>query len=141
ASGNILGTFSVFARVGGPTGRHPAYNAAPNAGYPIETEFWTPKEGPVEDEELEEESAEDEEFPEELADGDDEEEPAAAAPTATEPPEEGEASLDELLTTRAEEAGGEEDDEDSVLSLDRDERIETLSVKVVPQQPTEFTCR
>jgi hypothetical protein len=28
-----------------------------------------------------------------------------------------------------------------VLAFDRDERIETLSVKVVPQQPTEFTCR
>ena len=97
-----------------------------------------PKEGPVEDEELEEESAEDEEFPEDLADGDEEEEPA---PAAAEPAEEGDASLDELLTTRAEEAGGEEEDEESVLSFDRDERIETLSVKVVPQQPTEFTCR
>lgn len=94
----------------------------------------------MEDEEQEEESAEDEEFPEDLADADgdgDEEEPA---PAATEPAE-GEASLDELLTSRAEEAGGEEDDDESVLSFDRDERIETLSVKVVPQQPTEFTCR
>ena len=92
----------------------------------------------MEDEELEEESAEDEEFPEDLAEGEEEEEPAAAA---TEPPEEGEASLDELLTSRSEEAGGEEEEEESVLSFDRDERIETLSVKVVPQQPTEFTCR
>ena len=32
-SGNILCTFAVFARVGGPTGHNPAYNAAPNAGY------------------------------------------------------------------------------------------------------------
>jgi len=94
----------------------------------------------VEDEELEEEAAEDEEFPEDLADGDgDEEEEPAPAPA--EPAEEGEASLDELLTSRAEEAGGEEEDDESVLSFDRDERIETLSVKVVPQQPTEFTCR
>jgi hypothetical protein len=96
----------------------------------------------VEDEEQEEESAEDEEFPEDLADGDgdgdDEEEEAAPAPAE---PAEGDASLDELLTSRAEEAGGEEEDEESVLSFDRDERIETLSVKVVPQQPTEFTCR
>jgi hypothetical protein len=91
----------------------------------------------VEDEELDEESADDEEFPEELADGEEEE----PAPAAAEPPEEGEASLDELLTSRAEEAGGEEEEDESVLSLDRDERIETLSVKVVPQQPTEFTCR
>ena len=91
----------------------------------------------MEDEELEEESAEDEEFPEDLAEGEEEEEPAAAPAE----PAEGDASLDELLTTRAEEAGGEEEDEESVLSLDRDERIETLSVKVVPQQPTEFTCR
>jgi hypothetical protein len=97
-----------------------------------------PKEGPVEDEELDEETSDDEEFPEDIADGDDEEEPA---PAAAEPPEEGEASLDELLTSRAEEAGGEEEEDESVLSLDRDERIETLSVKVVPQQPTEFTCR
>ena len=94
----------------------------------------------MEDEELEEEAAEDEEFPEDLADGDgDEEEEPAPAPA--EPAEEGEASLDELLTSRAEEAGGEEEDDESVLSFDRDERIETLSVKVVPQQPTEFTCR
>jgi hypothetical protein len=94
----------------------------------------------VEDEEQEEESAEDEEFPEDLADADAdaEEEPAAAAPAGT---DDGDASLDELLTTRAEEAGGEEEEEESVLSFDRDERIETLSVKVVPQQPTEFTCR
>jgi uncharacterized protein DUF4193 len=93
----------------------------------------------VEDEELEEETAEDEEFPEDLADGDSDEE-EEPAPAATEPAEEGDASLDELLTSRTEEAGGEEDEE-SVLSFDRDERIETLSVKVVPQQPTEFTCR
>jgi len=93
----------------------------------------------MEDEEHDEEPGEDEEFPEDLAEGDDEDEPAPAA--AAEPPEEGPASLDEILTTRPEEAGGEEEDEESVLALDRDERIETLSVKVVPQQPTEFTCR
>ena len=93
----------------------------------------------MEDEEQDEESTDDEEFPEDLANGDEEDEPA---PAPAEAPEEGEASLDELLTSRAEEAGGEEEEEDeSVLSLDRDERIETLSVKVVPQQPTEFTCR
>lgn len=85
----------------------------------------------VEDEE-EEPSEEEEEFPEEApGPAEVEEEPAEGA---------GDASLEEILTTRPEEAGADEDD-DSVLSLDRDERIETLSVKVVPQQPTEFTCR
>jgi hypothetical protein len=89
------------------------------------------REETVEDEE-EEASEDEEEFPEE----------APATPEVEEEPAEatGDASLDEILTTRAEEAAGDEDD-DSVLSLDRDERIETLSVKVVPQQPTEFTCR
>ena len=90
----------------------------------------------MEDEEIDEEPAEEEEFPEDLAEGEEEDEPAAP-----EPAEDGDASLDELLTSRPEEAGGEEEDEESVLALDRDERIETLSVKVVPQQPTEFTCR
>jgi Domain of unknown function (DUF4193) len=93
----------------------------------------------VEDEEPDEEPGEEEEFPEDLADGDDEDEPAPAP--AAEPAEEPTASLDEILTTRPEEAAGEEEDDDSVLAFDRDERIETLSVKVVPQQPTEFTCR
>jgi Domain of unknown function (DUF4193) len=93
----------------------------------------------VEDEEQDEEPGEDEEFPEDLAESEDEEEPAPAA--AAEPAEETPASLDEILTTRPEEAGGEDEDDESVLAFDRDERIETLSVKVVPQQPTEFTCR
>jgi Domain of unknown function (DUF4193) len=93
----------------------------------------------VEDEEQDEEPGEDEEFPEDLAESEDEEEPAPAA--AAEPAEETPASLDEILTARPEEAGGEDEDEESVLAFDRDERIETLSVKVVPQQPTEFTCR
>lgn len=93
----------------------------------------------MEDEEQDEELAEEEEFPEDLAEADDEDEPVA---TPVEPPEEaGPASLDEILTARPEEAAAEEEDEESVLAFDRDERIETLSVKVVPQQPTEFTCR
>ena len=88
----------------------------------------------MEDEELEEEfSEEEEEFPEDGEDAAEEPEPPAA--------EDSDASLDEILTTRPEEQGGEEEDEESVLSMDRDERIESLSVKVVPQQPTEFTCR
>ena len=91
-------------------------------------------EEPVEDEELEEEFSEDEEeFPE---DGEVAEEPEPAGG------DDSEASLDEILTTRAEEqVAAEEEEDESVLALDRDERIESLSVKVVPQQPTEFTCR
>jgi len=97
------------------------------------------KEGIVEDEEQDEELAEEGEFPEDLAEAEDEDEVAAAPPEA--PGEAGEASLDEILTSRPEEAAAEEEDDESVLAFDRDERIETLSVKVVPQQPTEFTCR
>ena len=86
----------------------------------------------MEDEEQDEEfSEEEEEFPE---DGEAAEEPEPAG-------DDSEASLDEILTTRPEEQAAEEEEEESVLSLDRDERIESLSVKVVPQQPTEFTCR
>jgi len=97
------------------------------------------KEGTVEDEERDEELREEEEFPEDLAEAEEEDEVVAAP---AEPPEEtGGASLDEILTSRPEEAPAEEEDEESVLAFDRDERIETLSVKVVPQQPTEFTCR
>jgi Domain of unknown function (DUF4193) len=68
-------------------------------------------------------------------DGDGEEaEPAA---------EEGDASLDEILAKKPEERAGadEEDDDESILSLGRDERIETLSVKVEPKKDTEFVCQ
>ena len=51
-----------------------------------------------------------------------------------------ETSLDEMMAKRGgDEAPGEEDD--TVLSSGREERVETLSVKVVPQQDHEFTCR
>lgn len=52
-------------------------------------------------------------------------------------------SLDEILSNRAEDRSPalEEDDEDSLLAFDGDERAEPLSVRVVPQQPTEFMCR
>jgi Domain of unknown function (DUF4193) len=58
-------------------------------------------------------------------------------------PESGDASLEEILTKKPEErpATEEEEEEESILTLGREEPIETLSVKVVPQQPTEFTCR
>jgi hypothetical protein len=69
-----------------------------------------------------------------------EEGPEEADLEEAEPPE---TSLDEILTKKPEEAAAadEEEDEESILSLGREERIETLSVKVVPQQPTEFMCR
>jgi hypothetical protein len=60
--------------------------------------------------------------------------------TAQEPAE---ASLDEMLAKKTEEGGaGEEDaEEESVLPTSTTERVETLTVKVVPQQPTEFVCK
>ena len=88
----------------------------------------------MEDEEEEEFSEEEEEFPEDGAE-------AAAEEPEPAPGEDSDASLDEILSTRPEEQGAEEEDDESVLAMDRDERIESLSVKVVPQQPTEFTCR
>jgi len=57
--------------------------------------------------------------------------------------EETEASLEEILSKKGEDrVADEEEDEESILSLGREERIETLSVKVVPPDPNkEFTCR
>ena len=51
-----------------------------------------------------------------------------------------EASLDEMIATKPGEGGGEDEDED-VISTGREEKVETLAVKVVPQQPTEFVCK
>jgi hypothetical protein len=72
---------------------------------------------------------------------DDEEEPAGEA--AAEEEEEGEASLDEILAKKPEErvSADEDEDEESILSLGRDDRIETLSVKVEPKKDTEFVCK
>ncbi len=85
---------------------------------------------------------EDEEFAEEVPEG----ELAEDAAEAPGEPEEaaGEESLDELLAKRPEEraAAGEEEDEESILgSLDREERLETLAVRVVPKQESEFVCQ
>jgi Domain of unknown function (DUF4193) len=54
-----------------------------------------------------------------------------------------EASLDEMLAKKAEEgATAEENGEDeTVAPTGSAERVETLTVKVVPQQPTEFVCK
>lgn len=75
---------------------------------------------------------------------DDEEDDGADVEGEVEEAEPTETSLDEILTKKPEErpVPEEEDDEESILSLGREERIETLSVKVVPPDPEkEFTCR
>jgi Domain of unknown function (DUF4193) len=85
---------------------------------------------------------EEEEFSAEAEDDEDDEEAEGGEVELDD--ESGDASLEEILTKKPEErpAPEEEDDEDSILSLGREERIETLSVKVVPQDPNkEFTCR
>jgi hypothetical protein len=61
-----------------------------------------------------------------------------------EPAEEpAETSLEEILAKRGEGEGeGGDSEEESVLTVGRDdERVETLAVKVVPPQPTEFVCK
>ncbi len=92
-----------------------------------------PSEGTVEDEELIEDA--------EVEDDDEEDAEAVVVPE----PVEGEAvesSLDELLAKRApEEKVPEEEDDESLLTLERDERVEPLAVKVVPLQANEFTCK
>jgi hypothetical protein len=67
------------------------------------------------------------------------EEPENAVSEQAEEP--AEASLDEMLAKKADEPAPEEGEEESVLETGRDERVESLSVKVVPQQPTEFVCK
>jgi hypothetical protein len=57
-------------------------------------------------------------------------------------PEPAEASLDEILAKKEEAAAPEEEgEEESVLSAAGSDRVETLTVKVVPPQPTEFVCK
>ncbi len=81
-----------------------------------------------------------EDFTPEGEDDDDEEE----APVDVEPDEEPpETSLDEILAKKPEDrpAPEEEEDEESILSMGRDDRIETLSVRVEPKKDTEFVCQ
>lgn len=90
-----------------------------------------------------EDALEDEEVDEEGAEPGtpDEDAPTTPAPatTATGRDEDVESIQDILVKqeARAEEA---EEEDDSVLTLTREERLEPLSVKVVPPQPTEFIC-
>src|ERR671935_1946223 len=84
-----------------------------------------------------EEAALDEELEEPLEEGD--EEPSAApAPE----PEEGEveSSLEELLAKREARPAEEEEEDDSILATGREERMESLAVKVVPPSDKEFVC-
>jgi Domain of unknown function (DUF4193) len=73
----------------------------------------------------------------------DEEDEEEGEEEGVEPAEEGDASLDEILAKKPEERAGadEEDDDESILSMGRDDRIETLSVKVEPKKDTEFVCQ
>lgn len=70
------------------------------------------------------------------AEGDEEDQEAA--------PEAAEESLDEMLAKKEDApAPGEEAEEDAatLVPTGREERVEPLAVKVVPQQPTEFMCK
>jgi hypothetical protein len=91
------------------------------------------------DEEEEFLGEEEEEFPDELPEGEITEE--AAEEPATE--DLGDESLEDILATRPEErvVATEEEEEESLLSLDREEHIETLAVRVVPKQESEFVCQ
>lgn len=96
----------------------------------------TPTRQNVEDEEEDFQSGEDDHEEPEAPEGD--------GPRARDDEEEPEASLDQVLAAKPEErAGAEEDEEEeAILGVGREDRIETLSVKVVPPDPTkEFTCR
>ncbi|HEV3474627.1 MAG TPA: DUF4193 family protein [Actinomycetota bacterium] len=68
-----------------------------------------------------------------------EEEEEESSDEAVEEPNE--ASLEELIAKKGEDSGDEEPEDEPVIEPGREERVETLSVKVVPQQPTEFTCK
>jgi hypothetical protein len=78
-----------------------------------------------------------------LPDAEDDEEEALDETPEPEAAEGDEASLDEILAKKPEErpAPEEEEEDESILSLGREERLETLSVKVVPKQESEFVCR
>ncbi|MGH2766380.1 MAG: DUF4193 family protein [Actinomycetota bacterium] len=65
------------------------------------------------------------------------EEPQEEAPAG----EQAETSLDEIIAKKADESTPEEGEDDGIIETGREERVEALSVKVVPQQPTEFVCK
>jgi len=99
----------------------------------VEEEEEFPAEAPEEEQGFPDEAAED---APEVDVGDE----PAAVPGEPEPA--GDESLDEILATRPEErVAEEEEDEESILALDRDERMEALTVRVIPKQETEFVCQ
>jgi Domain of unknown function (DUF4193) len=69
------------------------------------------------------------------------EEPEEALNGEAATPEPAETSLDELIAKKSDEGAAEEAEEETPATAGREERVETLSVKVVPQQPTEFVCK
>ena len=87
----------------------------------------------MEDEELIDEAEVDDE------DAEDGEAPEPPAPRDPDDPIE--SSLDELLAKRAPEEKVAEEEEDDTILLDREERVESLAIKVVPPQANEFTCK
>src|ERR671937_3162301 len=84
------------------------------------------------------EATEDEELEEPPEEGEEEGEAPASAPE----PEEGEveSSLEELLAKREARPAEEEEEDDSILATGREERMESLAVKVVPPSDKEFVC-
>jgi hypothetical protein len=82
---------------------------------------------------------EEEEFPDEIPEAELAEEPAEAPPAE----EVGDESIEDILATRPEEriVAPEEEEDESLISLDREERMETLSVRIVPRQEGEFVCQ
>src|SRR6266545_2197629 len=80
---------------------------------------------------------------EDLEDDGDGHEPAAVPAAQAEPGESVEEPAGLLLAKRAPEEAkpGEEEEDESMLSLEREERVESLAVKVVPQQSTEFVYK
>lgn len=82
-----------------------------------------------------------EEFLPDTEEEEDEEE--AGAETEVEEAEPAETSLDEILTKKPEDRPvlEEEEEDDSILAFGREDRIETLSVKVEPKKDTEFVCK
>jgi hypothetical protein len=89
----------------------------------------------------EEDVEEEEEYLPDIEEDEDEEE--AGAEAEAEELEPAEASLDEILTKKPEDRPvlEEEEDDDSLLAFGREDRIETLSVKVEPKKDTEFVCQ
>jgi hypothetical protein len=97
-----------------------------------------PRGANVEDEE-EFLAEEEEEFPDDVPEGELTEEPAdEVVPDGI-----ADESLEDILATRPEERviATEEEEEEAILSLDREERLETIAVRVVPKLESEFVCQ